>query len=286
MILRPCPPPTPGRQRKPARHRVWQSRNFRLLVAGSTVNNLGGPITVVALAFAVLDLGGTATELGLVVGAYALAEVLTTLFGGVLGDRLPAPLMMQGSAAASAVIQGVVAASWSALVLDPVLGGMGVVNGVVSAAQRPELLGDDPADRARAGPRRSDLDPADLPPTAPRSVGYGIAGVLVAAYGSGWAIAVDAMTYAVAALCFSLLRVPPLPPTPRDSMLRDLGGGLREVLRHTWLWLLIGQALIYHLFFGGVQGVLGPIVVGHDFGRQVWGWSLSALMGGFLVAAC
>jgi hypothetical protein len=47
-----------------ARHRVWQSRNFRLLVVGSTINNLGGPITVVALAFAVLDLGGTATQLG------------------------------------------------------------------------------------------------------------------------------------------------------------------------------------------------------------------------------
>ena len=41
-----------------------------------------------ALAFAVLHLGGTATELGLVVAAYALAQVVTTLVGGVLGDRL------------------------------------------------------------------------------------------------------------------------------------------------------------------------------------------------------
>ena len=55
-------------------------------------------------------------------------------------------------------------------------------------------------------------------------------------------------------------------------MLADLGDGFREVFRHTWLWLLIGQALLYHLFYGGAQGVLGPIVVGDEFGRAAWGW--------------
>ena len=37
-------------------------------------------------------------------------------------------------------------------------------------------------------------------------------------------------------------------------------------MRHTWLWLLILQALLYHLFYGGAQGVLGPIVVGDSLG--------------------
>ena len=77
----------------PLRH-----RNFRLLVTGTTVISLGNAITPVALAFAVLDLGGSATELGIVVAAFALAEVVTALFGGVLGDRLPRKLMMQGAA--------------------------------------------------------------------------------------------------------------------------------------------------------------------------------------------
>ena len=40
-----------------------------------------------------------------------------------------------------------------------------------------------------------------------------------------------------------------------------MAAGFREVLRHTWLWLLILQALLYHLFYGGAQSVLGPIVV-------------------------
>ena len=84
---------------------------FRWLVSGTTVNLLGSGIAPVALAFAVLDLGGGAAELGLVVGLYALADVGAVLFGGVLGDRLPRTVMLQGSAAAAAVVQGLVAAT-------------------------------------------------------------------------------------------------------------------------------------------------------------------------------
>lgn len=114
-------------------------------------------------------------------------------------------------------------------------------------------------------------------------LGFGVAGILVTLVGTGWTIAVDALTYALAGGVFSRLQVPPLPVGERASLLGELGDGLREVLRHMWLWVLIAQALVYHLFYGGVQGVLGPIVVGDGFGRAAWGWALSALMAGFVV---
>jgi MFS family permease len=66
-------------------------------------------------------------------------------------------------------------------------------------------------------------------------------------------------------------------------MLSELGTGFREVLRHTWLWLLIVQALLYHLFYGGAQGVVGPIVIEGEFGRTSWGLALGVLMMGFIV---
>lgn len=116
------------------------------------------------------------------------------------------------------------------------------------------------------------------------TAGYAAGGLLVAAIGSGWAIGVDALTFAASAACFRLLDGPaPAASAERQSLLGDLRAGAAEVFRHTWLWLLIGQALLYHLVYGGVQGVLGPIVVGESLGRAAWGWALGTLMAGFIV---
>ncbi|GAA3514117.1 MFS transporter [Actinocatenispora rupis] len=257
-------------------------RNFRLLVIGAGTSSFGNSITPVALAFAVLALGGSTTQLGLVVAAYALADVATALFGGVLGDRLPRAAMMQGSAIAAAAAQALVAASlvggWSSVWL---LGAVGAVTGCLGALAAPSSSAmtrqtvPEPLLRKAVTQRRLTQNGAQI-------VGFAVAGVLAAGIGPGWAIAVDAATFAVAAVCYHLLRVPEPVRERAESMLHDLGAGLREVLRHSWLWMLILQALLYHLFYGGVQGVLGPVVVSATWNKATWGWALSALMIGFL----
>ncbi len=259
-------------------------RNFRLLVTGSATSSLGNAIAPVALAFAVLDLGGSASDLGLVVAAYALADVVTALFGGVLGDRVARQLMMEGSNAACALSQAAVAVlvigGWATI---PLLAVLGVVNGCLGALSGPSSSAMTrmtvPADRLSSA-----VALRGLLQTSAAVVGYAVGGVLVAAAGPGWAIGVDAVTFAVAAFCFGRLDVPHTRPEGiRPSFLADLGDGLREVLRHTWLWLLIGQALLYHLFYGGAQSVVGPIVMGEEFGRSSWGLALGTLMAGFVV---
>jgi MFS family permease len=264
---------------RPLRH-----RNFRLLVSGTTTSALGNTITPVALAFAVLDLGGSASDLGVVVALFALADVVTVLFGGVLGDRVPRQIMLEGSSAACALTQGVVAVlligGWATV---PLLGAIGILNGSLGALSQPSSSAltrtTVPATLvARAVAQRALLQ------TSAGVIGFAAGGVLVGAVGSGWAIAVDAATFAIAAYCFSRLDVPHTRPEgARPTFLADLGEGFREVLRHTWLWLLIGQALLYHLFYGGAQSVLGPIVVGDQFGRSSWGLALGTLMAGFVV---
>jgi MFS family permease len=259
-------------------------RDFRFLVTGTASSSLGNSITPIALAFAVLDLGGSATDLGLVVGAFALADVVTVLFGGVLGDRLPRKLMMEGSAAASALTQAFIAAALIAgFASIPMLGIVGALNGCLSALSQPS---------SRAMTREtvptehlpSAVSIRSLLQTGAATVGYAVGGVLVAVAGSGWAIGVDALTFAVAAYCYSRLRVPHTRAEgPRASMVADLGEGAREVLSHPWLWLLIGQAMLYHLFYGGAQTVLGPIVIGDEFGRSSWGLAMGTLMSGFVV---
>lgn len=257
--------------------------DFRWLVGGVTVSALGSAMTPVALAFAVLDLGGSATQLGLVVAAFSAAEVVTILYGGVLGDRLPRQLLMQGSAAATCISQAICATvlitgHGSILFLTLI----GVLNGCLGALAQPasnsltrftvpaELL-------ARAVVVRS------LANQTSYAVGFAVAGIIVAVAGPGWAIAVDAASYAFAAAFFSLIRVAAPSRGERERLLSELADGAREVLRHSWLWLLITQALLYHLCFGGVQGVLGPIVVGDTWGEEAWGWALASMMAGFVI---
>ena len=264
---------------RPLRH-----RNFRMLVTGTTTSALGNTITPVALAFAVLDLGGSASDLGLVVALYALADVVTVLFGGVLGDRVARQVMLEGSSAACAVAQAAVAVllvgGWATI---PMLAVIGMVNGSLGALSQPSSsaitrMTVPAALVARAVAQRALLQ------TSAGVVGFAVGGLLVAAVGSGWAIGVDAATFAIAAYCFSRLDVPHTRPEgTRQTFLADLGDGFREVMRHTWLVLLIGQALLYHLFYGGAQSVLGPIVVGDEFGRSSWGIALGTLMAGFVV---
>ena len=55
-----------------------------------TISLLGTAIAPIALAFAVLDApGGSASELGFILAARALSQVVFVLAGGVLADRLP-----------------------------------------------------------------------------------------------------------------------------------------------------------------------------------------------------
>lgn len=255
---------------------------FRWLLAGRTVTSLGSAITPVALAFAVLDLGGSTTQLGLVVATYALVDVVTTLFAGVVGDRLSRTMVMQGTAVLAALSQGLVAVSlvggWATIPLLAVISGVsGMLTALAGPSARAVVSQTVSADALPAA-----VSALRLSQNTAMVLGFSAAGLLVSWFGSGWAIGIDAATFAVAAGCYAAVRVPPLAPPAPESMLGDLRAGAVEVFRHTWLWVLIAQALVYHLVYGGVQGVLGPVVVSHDFGRAAWGWALGALMLGFM----
>jgi MFS family permease len=269
--------------RAPRRTGPLRHRDFRLLLGGASVSSFGNAITPIALAFAVLDLGGSASELGLVVAAFAAAEVVTTLLGGVLGDRVSRKLMMEGSAAASAVVEvGMALTLLAGVATIPLLTVLGMVTGVLSALNQPSAQA-----MTRLVVPREDLGGAVAVRALGQQLGMVVGsvagGVLVASTSAGWAVLADAATFAFAAACYSRLRVEHTRPDGvRSSMLADLGEGAREVLRHTWLWLMIGQALVYHLFYGGAQNVLGPVVVGEGIGRGAWGLALGAMMTGFV----
>src|SRR5690349_16801430 len=63
-------------------------RDFRLMWLGQTISLFGNGLYSVALPFQVLALGGSPFQLGLAFTAFAGTQVLLTLIGGVVVDRM------------------------------------------------------------------------------------------------------------------------------------------------------------------------------------------------------
>jgi MFS family permease len=89
---------------------VLREREYRLLLAGQVVSLLGDQMVNVALAFGVIGLGGSASDLGLVFTARAAALVASLPAGGVVADRLPRRTVLIGADLVRLASQGVLAA--------------------------------------------------------------------------------------------------------------------------------------------------------------------------------
>jgi len=260
---------------------------FRYLASGRVVTMLGNAVAPIALAFAVLDLTGSVSDLGLVVGARSLMMVVFVLFGGVVADRLPRHFVMVVSCVLAAASQGAVAT----LVLTdtatiPRLIALSAVNGIVSAFAFPAAS----ALIAQTVPeeiRRQANAINRLGINAAMIVGASVGGLLVAAVGPGWGLAVDAATFAIAACLFALVRVPAYRDrsAPRASTLRELRDGWREFVSRTWVWVVVLGFCFFNAAEIGAVQVLGPAVADETIGRWLWGIVLAAQTTGMVVGA-
>ena len=85
---------------------VLRLRDFRLVFGAALVSLLGDGMVPVALTFAVLDLTGSATDLGIVLAARTVALVGSLLVGGVVADRVGRRAVMIGADLVRLVAQG------------------------------------------------------------------------------------------------------------------------------------------------------------------------------------
>lgn len=274
-----------------------RSAPFRALASARVVSVLGGAIAPVALAFAVLDLTGSATDLGIVVGARSLANVAFLLLGGIVADRLPRQVVLVGSSLAAALTQGVVAA----LVLArtdsiALLAALSAVNGAVSAFALPAAAALQPQTVDRAHLQQATAL-VRTGVSAALILGASVGGILVAAVGPGWGIALDAASFLVAAALFARVRVPAATERAGSDLrarsdLRagsdtrvwtDLVTGWGEFTSRTWLWVVVAAFLLINAMIAGCLGVLGPLVADESVGRAAWGLVLSAQAAGYVV---
>lgn len=257
-----------------------RERPFRLLFVGQAVSLVGDALVPVALAFAVLDLTGSASDLGFVLAAQLVPFVVFLLAGGVVADRISRRKLMLASDLVRLVVEAAVAALllsgtariWQLIVLNAVFG-------TAEAFFRPASTGLTPATVSPA-----DLQQANALLGMSRSfgnvIGPAIAGVLVATIGPGAAIAVNAGTFAVSAAFLAVMRpVRPEAPLGGRSFARELSTGWQEFRSLTWLWVEVAAASLFLLGFDAPFRVLGPLVAKHSLGGAS-AWAAIVACGG------
>jgi MFS family permease len=112
------------------------------------------------------------------------------------------------------------------------------------------------------------------------TVGPAVAGVLVATAGSGFAIAVDAATFAVSTIALLTVRVPALErPTERTTFLTELRQGWHEFVSRTWLWVVVAFFSVFLMVAVSPLKVLGPVVADRELGGAA-DWGLIAASSG------
>ena len=89
---------------QPLRH-----RDFRLLWTGQTLTLLGSFVSYVAYPFQILQLGGSALELGALVSIFTGASLVFLLIGGAVADRVARRTLIVVTELGSGVTIGVVA---------------------------------------------------------------------------------------------------------------------------------------------------------------------------------
>jgi len=268
---------------------VLRTREFRLLFGAQAVSVLGDRMATVALAFAVLAVGGSASEVGLVLAAGAFPLVATVLAGGVVADRASRRTVMVIADLVRVASQGVMAALLIAGVAEVwmlalVAGVTGAATGFFSPASTgllPEVVLVEQLQPAN-GLRASAVSTGEI-------LGPVAGGVLVAAAGAGWAIAIDTLTFALSAACLAMLRLPTPVPAQRSSFVADLREGWVAFRSRRWVWAFVAYFAVVNFLWGAWSG-LGPIVAERDLGgAAAWGTILAAMglgaLGGSLLAA-
>jgi MFS family permease len=272
---------------------VLGERNFRRFYTGYVTSLLGSWMSSVAIAWAVLDSGASATGLGFVFAANVVPQVLLMPLAGAIADRLgrrrvmlAADLLRCGAQASMAAALFVGRPSLWLFVLLAWLGGMGTafftpaLDALTVEIAPSEQLANANALYGLAG-------------SATRIAGPALGGILVAFAGSAVVVATDAASFAVSVLALSLLQIPRTPPgrasapgpAARRSLWGDMAEGWADFRSRTWLWVVSVQFAFFNLITWAPWMLLGP-VMGREYlgGAAVWG-AIMAVQGAGAIAA-
>ncbi|NQW72161.1 MAG: MFS transporter [Actinobacteria bacterium] len=246
---------------------------FRKLFIARTISNIGNGVAPIAIAFGVLSLpGATPTSLSIVLAAQAIPLVLVLPIGGVVADRLGRAKVIAVTdlvLSAFVMLTAVLFLTGSATVT--LLAIIGAISGCLNALWWPAMssLVPEVVEDAHLQPANAFVSVAS---NAGLIAGNAIGGVLVALIGSGWAIAVDSVSFIIAGLLVFSIRDVSTPHSSGESTLGDLAHGWRVFWSYRWVVVIVGAFSFVVMVWRGAEEVMGPVLAREVYGGAA-GWA-------------
>ncbi len=248
---------------------LFRQRDFRRLWIGESISAVGSQITLLALPLmAVLVLGATPLELGLLTAAGLAPWVLFALFVGVWVDRLRflRPVLIVADLGRAGLIASIPVVALVGVVGLPQLyvvaflaGTLTLVFNVAYVSYLPTLI-----ERDRLVDANGKLQASQA---AAQIAGPSLAGVLVQLLGAPVALFFDAASFVASAVSLAVIRHPEAKrvATTDGSLWKDLRAGLRFVINDPLQRASAGAAATLN-FFGMGQLAIVVLFATRDLG--------------------
>jgi MFS family permease len=259
-------------------------RDFRLLLADRLLAPMAFAFSLVGVSFAVLYATGSTADLSYVLAAQIAPSLVFTLIGGVIADRVPPQWVIIAGNVMIAVGEGtfgvlVLAGHpqlWQMILLETLTGTGMAIFYPASQALVPRLVPGHLVQEASTISR--------LAMNAAQMGGATIAGLCVAAFGPGWALAVCGAGMLVSVPLLLSIRATGSTRLHDTGLLHDLRDGWSEFRSHTWLWVIVAQFGVVLMAWYGAFQILGPVVAkAHLGGPAAWGAITAADSVGLIV---
>ena len=264
-------------------------RNYRVYAAGAFISNIGTWMGRVAQDWLVLTelTDHSSTALGIVTGLQFLPFLLLAPWAGMIADRYPKRVIL-------AITQTALALSSLALGLLVVTGtaqlwmvySIALLTGVATAVDNParQTFVSEMVPRERLANAVS-LNSASF--NAGRLIGPGVAGLTIAAFGTGWTLLLNTSTFVAVLVSLAMINLAELKPAP--TLTRGKGAireGVRYVRNRPDIMLVMALVFVLGTFGMNFQITMALMATREfDKGPEEFGLLGSVMAVGSLAAA-
>jgi MFS family permease len=260
---------------------------YRALLLSGILTVIAMSAFPIALAVTVLDAGGSATMLGIILAVRVLSGVLLAPVGGVWVDRLPRKTILILADGFRAIMGSVV------VFIDPKNISMWILGAIVVLMGISDAFG---------GPAQGAIMPSILPDhllpagnvvkgiafKGSTIAGPGVAGIIVVSLGTHATYIATSLFFLVgAALLFRINEGPKVASdTHRTTFTEEIREGLQVVWYYKWIAAMILMASVQLMIVIGVENVLLPVITKRDFGTaSVFATSAALFSAGGAISA-